>query len=1053
MQNKSALWIFTLLLGVACLYVLSFTWVTASVESEAKEIAQEKLDSLLLVTPELTAQKQGEALDDFESNILLSKNSEEVYPLLGYTYRECKRRELSKGLDLQGGMNVTLEVSVVELIEVMSANSENSTFTKAVNNALLAQKESQDDFTTLFGQEVFKLDPEFELWRIFHNKENKDLFPKKISNKEVLEIIRKESTDAVKRTEQVLRKRIDNLGVVQPKIQRLTTSDRIIVELPGVKDEKRVRKILQGTAKLEFWDCYDNREVLGAFDQINSYLRDINKIGKGNDSTTTETVENIDNLENEQQEESTVMASTDSLAPDSTKGDLLSVLTDENKDGDLLDALSNDSGKTDNKLDQSITGENNAKNNPFYSVFGLNYYTDKDGNPNAVEGPVIGYVLEKNKEKVNGYFNNPKIMKFFPKNMRILWAAKPELDKNGQPSDVYKIYAIKVKSRDGNARMEGDVITNASVQSDPNGNPEISMTMNSTGARKWKEITLEASTSNINGEPLKRSVAIVLDDKVYTAPTVQGEISGGHSSISGQFTPDEAADLANVLKAGKLPVSAKIIEEAIVGPSLGQESIENGMLSFALAFLLILVYMVFYYGKAGGIADVALIANIFFVFGVLTSIHATLTLPGIAGIVLTIGMSVDANVLIYERIREEIRAGKGMKLAIHDGYQNAYSSIIDANITTLLTGIILLIFGTGPIKGFATTLIIGILTSLFSAIFITRLIFEWYLSKKENVSFSTRWTDNVFNNLNFKFIGKRRMYYVISSIIILAGVVSLATRGLNYGVDFTGGRSYLVSFEKNVDVNKVGIALANVFVDENGLKQRPEVKTYGTANQVKITTKYMINESGIDTEDKVVSTMYSGLNTLGLEYEKLSSQLVEPTIADDIKQSAIWAVLFSILTIFLYILIRFRKWQFGLGALVAVFHDVLVVLGVFSIFYSIAPWSMEIDQAFIAAILTVVGYSINDTVVVFDRIREFVGLHKNRPYKQVVNDALNSTLSRTINTSMSTFLVLLMIFIFGGEVIRGFVFALMVGVVVGTYSSLCVATPTIIDLSKEKDSE
>ena len=463
--------------------------------------------------------------------------------------------------------------------------------------------------------------------------------------------------------------------------------------------------------------------------------------------------------------------------------------------------------------------------------------------------------------------------------------------------------------------------------------------------------------------------------------------------------------------------------------------------------------MVFYYGKAGGIADVALIANIFFVFGVLTSIHATLTLPGIAGIVLTIGMSVDANVLIYERIREEIRAGKGMKLAIHDGYQNAYSSIIDANITTLLTGVILLIFGTGPIKGFATTLIIGILTSLFSAIFITRLIFEWYLSKKENVSFSTRWTDNVFNNLNFKFIGKRRMYYVISSIIILAGVVSLATRGLNYGVDFTGGRSYLVSFEKNVDVNKVGIALANVFVDENGLKQRPEVKTYGTANQVKITTKYMINESGIDTEDKVVSTMYSGLNTLGLEYEKLSSQLVEPTIADDIKQSAIWAVLFSILTIFLYILIRFRKWQFGLGALVAVFHDVLVVLGVFSIFYSIAPWSMEIDQAFIAAILTVVGYSINDTVVVFDRIREFVGLHKNRPYKQVINDALNSTLSRTINTSMSTFLVLLMIFIFGGEVIRGFVFALMVGVVVGTYSSLCVAAPTVIDLSKEKDSE
>jgi SecD/SecF fusion protein len=1052
MQNKSALWIFTLLLGVACLYVLSFTWVTASVESEAKEIAQEKLDSLLLVTPELTAQKQGEALDDFESNILLSKNSEEVYPLLGYTYRECKRRELSKGLDLQGGMNVTLEVSVVELIEVMSSNSENSTFTKAVNNALLAQKESQDDFTTLFGQEVFKLDPEFELWRIFHNKENKDLFPKKISNKEVLEIIRKESTDAVKRTEQVLRKRIDNLGVVQPKIQRLTTSDRIIVELPGVKDEKRVRKILQGTAKLEFWDCYDNREILGGFEKANEYLKSIAEV-KPNanelDSAEPNTIVDADLSNNKELSSVADSNSTDTASND----DFLTDLDGEKKESNLLDDLAGDSTDKATADEEEFNFDEFASENPLFAVVQLNLYQGENQQTIAGEGPIVGYVAEKNRTQVEEYFEDPKIMREFPEDIKFLWAAKSIMDNDDQPTDVYAIYAIKVKSRDGNARMEGDVITNASVQSDPNGNPEISMTMNSTGARKWKEITLEASTSNINGEPLKRSVAIVLDDKVYTAPTVQGEISGGHSSISGQFTPDEAADLANVLKAGKLPVSAKIIEEAIVGPSLGQESIENGMLSFALAFLLILVYMVFYYGKAGGIADVALIANIFFVFGVLTSIHATLTLPGIAGIVLTIGMSVDANVLIYERIREEIRAGKGMKLAIHDGYQNAYSSIIDANITTLLTGIILLIFGTGPIKGFATTLIIGILTSLFSAIFITRLIFEWYLSKKENVSFSTRWTDNVFNNLNFKFIGKRRMYYVISSIIILAGVVSLATRGLNYGVDFTGGRSYLVSFEKNIDVNKVGIALANVFVDENGLKQRPEVKTYGTANQVKITTKYMINESGIDTEDKVVSTMYSGLNTLGLEYEKLSSQLVEPTIADDIKQSAIWAVLFSILTIFLYILIRFRKWQFGLGALVAVFHDVLVVLGVFSIFYSIAPWSMEIDQAFIAAILTVVGYSINDTVVVFDRIREFVGLHKNRPYKQVINDALNSTLSRTINTSMSTFLVLLMIFIFGGEVIRGFVFALMVGVVVGTYSSLCVAAPTVIDLSKEKDSE
>ena len=558
MQNKSALWIFTLLLGVACLYVLSFTWVTASVESEAKEIAQEKLDSLLLVTPELTAQKQGEALDDFESNILLSKNSEEVYPLLGYTYRECKRRELSKGLDLQGGMNVTLEVSVVELIEVMSSNSENSTFTKAVNNALLAQKESQDDFTTLFGQEVFKLDPEFELWRIFHNKENKDLFPKKISNKEVLEIIRKESTDAVKRTEQVLRKRIDNLGVVQPKIQRLTTSDRIIVELPGVKDEKRVRKILQGTAKLEFWDCYDNREILGGFEKANEYLKSIAEV-KPNanelDSAEPNTIVDADLSNNKELSSVADSNSTDTASND----DFLTDLDGEKKESNLLDDLAGDSTDKATADEEEFNFDEFASENPLFAVVQLNLYQGENQQTIAGEGPIVGYVAEKNRTQVEEYFEDPKIMREFPKDIKFLWAAKSIMDNDDQPTDVYAIYAIKVKSRDGNARMEGDVITNASVQSDPNGNPEISMTMNSTGARKWKEITLEASTSNINGEPLKRSVAIVLDDKVYTAPTVQGEISGGHSSISGQFTPDEAADLANVLKAGKLPVSAKII--------------------------------------------------------------------------------------------------------------------------------------------------------------------------------------------------------------------------------------------------------------------------------------------------------------------------------------------------------------------------------------------------------------------------------------------------------------------------------------------------------------
>ncbi|MBD81681.1 MAG: protein translocase subunit SecDF [Crocinitomicaceae bacterium] len=1049
MQNKSALWIFTVLLALSCVYVLSFTWVTASVESEAKELAQEKLDSLLVETPDLSVQQKDSVLDRFEANILLSKNSEEVYPILGYTYRECKRRELSKGLDLQGGMNVTLEVSVIDLIKAMSGDSENKVFNEALEKAIVAQKNTQDDFTTLFGQKINEIDPNFKLASVFHNRENKDLFPKTATNAEILDIIRKEAVDAVKRTEQVLRKRIDNLGVVQPKIQRLSTSDRIVVELPGVKDKSRVRKILQGTAKLEFWDCYDNREILASFEQANEYLKELNNVG--NDSDTNSLPVDTASVDTTKVEPVAGSTSEDlAVEDDSTKSDdLLSDLKGDEEESDLLGELEGDSAGEGVGEDEEFNFDKFASENPLYAVVQLNLYQGANQQTEAGEGPVVGYVDSKNREQVEGYFSDPKIMKFFPKDIKLFWAAKPITDNDGQPTDIYAIYAIQVKTRNGKAKIEGDVITNAYVQADQNGNPEISMTMNGAGAKAWKLMTGEAANSTLNGQPLKRSVAIVLDDLVYTAPTVSGEIAGGHSSISGQFTSEEAADLANVLKAGKLPAPANIIEEAIVGPSLGQEAIESGMMSFALAFVLILIYMVFYYSKAGGIADVALVANIFFVFGVLTSIHATLTLPGIAGIVLTIGMSVDANVLIYERIREEIRAGKGMKLAIHDGYQNAYSSIIDANITTLLTGIILLVFGTGPIKGFATTLIIGILTSLFSAIFITRLIFEWYLGRKESVAFSTRWTENIFNNLNFKFITKRRMYYVVSGIVITAGIISFATRGLNYGVDFTGGRSYLVRFENTADVNAVGSALENVFVDNDGLKQRPEVKTYGTSNQVKITTKYLINETGSEIEDQVENTMEVGLNTLGDNYEIMSSQLVEPTIADDIKQSAIWAVLFSLITIFLYILIRFRKWQFGMGALVAVFHDVLVVLGVFSIFYSVAPWSMEIDQAFIAAILTVVGYSINDTVVVFDRIREFVGLHKSRPYKQVVNDALNSTLSRTINTSLSTFLVLLMIFIFGGEVIRGFVFALMVGVIVGTYSSLCVATPTVIDLVKE----
>ncbi|MCB0481338.1 MAG: protein translocase subunit SecDF [Flavobacteriales bacterium] len=1039
MQNKTALWFFTALLTLACLYQLSFSWVTSSVEGAAKEVAEQKMDSLLTVETEISAYDQDSILQKFEADYLLSQNNVAVYPILGYTYKECLRNEINLGLDLQGGMNVTLEVSVVDLIQAMAANPENPVFKKSIADALIMQKSSQDDFTTIFGNAVLANDPNFKLASVFHSRENKELFPREATNDEILAIIRTEAEDAVKRTEQVLRKRIDNLGVVQPKIQRLSTSDRIVVELPGVKDKSRVRKILQGTAKLEFWETYDNREVFAGMDKANEYMRSLAK-GSKTDSSSTDTnkaaVASIDDKANDlfSSEEPTDSSKLTEVADSNDEV--------EEVEQDLLADLASDSAASDTG---SASYQDFAQENPLYSLIQPVIYQDEQTQQYYPgEGPVIGYVAEKNKDEVERLLKDRNIKKFFPQNVVFMWSAKSISDE----ADVYSLHAIKVIRRDGKARLEGDAISNARVTADPLGNPEITMIMNSSGAKIWREMTAEAAADPNN----KKSIAVVLDNLVYSAPTVQGEIKGGQSSISGRFTPEEAEDLSNVLKAGKLPAPANIIEEAIVGPSLGHEAITSGMISFVLAFALILIYMVFYYSKAGVVADIALIANVFFVFGVLTSLGATLTLPGIAGIVLTIGMSVDANVLLYERIREELRAGKGMKLAISEAFsiRGAIPSIMDANITTGLTGIILLLFGSGPIKGFATTLIIGICTSLFSAIFLTRLIFEWQMGKKDIISFASKWTEGAFKDLNFQFVTRRRTYYLISSIIVIAGIASLAVRGLNYGVDFTGGRSYLVRFENNAEVGEIGTVLQKVFVTD-GVEQRPEVKIYGSSNQVKITTKYLIGEGGVETDNLVETTMTDGLNSLGNNFEIMSSQKVEATIADDIKTDAMIAVFFSLIVIFLYILLRFRKWQYGLGALLAMFHDVLVVLGIFSLFYGVVPWSMEIDQAFIAAILTVVGYSINDTVVVFDRIREFLGLHKNRPFNEVVNDALNSTLSRTINTSLSTFMVLLMIFLFGGEVIRGFVFALMVGIVVGTYSSLCVATPTVIDFTTKKE--
>lgn len=1009
MQNKGLIWSFIILLSLACLYQLSYTWVAQGVENDAKEYANGSIE--------------------LEEAYLDSMASEEVYPLTGETYTEVTKNVINLGLDLKGGMNVTLEVSVAEVVRALASDSKDETFVATLAKAKELQLSNQDNFVTLFAEAWAQNANGKKLTSIFYTLENKDKISREATDEEVIEFISSETDAAFDRTFEVLRTRVNLFGVAQPNIQKLDASDRILVELPGVKNKERVRQLLQGTAKLEFWETFNNNEVYPYLAEANDKL---NKI-LGNDKTeeagedSTETNEPIADVVAEKTFEIDTVIEVDvETGLEVTTYDTVQV---EKEGNELLDALADDSDTTSAASDQSF--EDFAKDNPFFAVLSPAIYQNNDGNYVPGEGPVVGYSAIKDTAKVNAYLRMPEIAAIFPNDLKLLWTAKPFDD----AEKFLQLIAIEVKSRDGNAPLEGDVITDAFQDfSQLGGSPEITMRMSAIGSKTWKLLTAD----NIG-----KSIAIVLDNYVYSFPNVNQEISGGVSSISGDFTIEEAKLIANILKAGKLPAPARIVEEAVVGPSLGQESINKGLLSFIVALVIVLLYMIFYYGKAGIASDIALLANLFFIMGVIASTNIALTLPGIAGIVLTIGISVDANVLIYERIREELRAGKGARLAISDGYKNAYSSIIDANVTTILTGIILWFFGTGPVEGFAKTLVIGILTSLFSAIFITRLIFAWRLDNKKEVTVSTKWTENAFTNLNWNFIPKRKTYYVISGIVILAGVASFATKGLSYGVDFNGGRSYLVSFDESVSTSDVRNALSGAF------EAAPEVKTFGSDNQVKITTSFMINSEDPTADDQVEALLITGLKEVGDNAQILSSQKVGPTIADDIKNSSLLAILFSLVVIFLYILLRFRKWQYGLGAVIAIFHDVIIVLAIFSIFWGILPFSLDIDQAFIAAILTVVGYSINDTVVVFDRIREFLNSYKKRDMEEVVNEALNSTLSRTINTSLSTFFVLLMIFIFGGEVIRGFAFALMIGVAVGTYSSLCVATPIVVDLTKK----
>ena len=1029
MQNRNAIKVFTILFAIVCLYQLSFTWVADGVQEDAVEYANTYVESK---KEALISQFQSSTNDSLldsaivndylqeetvkrEKYYLDSISSEKVYDIWvkDYTYKDCQEREINLGLDLKGGMNVTLEVSVVDVIKALANYSKDEMFNTAIFNSQQMQKNSQDDFVTLFEIEYEKLSPNTGLAVLF-TAQMRDEIKINATNKEVIKVISAEVEDAISRSFNILRSRIDRFGVTQPNIQRLENSGRILVELPGIKEPERARKLLQSTAKLEFWETYEYSELLQSLEDANKYLREQAGL---NDTISQEVEEILASVEDKIDVEETA-------------------LEEDTSANSLLSKLEGDSAISDTS-DSQLSFEQFAAENPLYAVLYPNI--NQDNSPN--EGPVVGFCAIKDTVKLNEYLADVEVMKNFPLDVKFAYTVKP-YDSDGK---FMQLIGLKVSGRDGEASLEGDVVTDARQDFGQfNANPEVSMTMNSEGAKQWKRLTAE----NIG-----KSVAIVLDDFVYSFPTVQSEISGGRSQITGNFTINEAKDLANILKSGKLPAPARIIEEAIVGPSLGEEAINAGLKSFIIALMIMLMYMIFYYSGAGVVSNIALLANIFFIFGVLSSIGAVLTLPGIAGIVLTIGMSVDANVLIYERIREELSGGKGIRLAIKDGYDKAYNAIIDANVTTLLTGIILYTFGTGPIKGFATTLIIGILTSLFSAIFITRLVISRRLRKNKEIKFSTKLTEGAFKNTNIDFIGKRKRFYIFSGIIILLGIGSLVTKGLNYGVDFVGGRTYVVRFDDSVDNEKLRSELTTIFIDNNGLKYAPQVKTFGDDNQVKITTKYMIDENSINADEVVEEKLNEGLTRMQMSYEVMSSQKVGPTIADDIKDAAVWSVFFSLLIIFLYILIRFRKWQFSLGAVTAVFHDVLIVLAIFSIFYGIMPFSLEIDQAFIAAILTIIGYSLNDTVVVFDRVREYMEMHKKREIEMVMNNALNSTLSRTINTSMTTFFVLFVIFLFGGEVIRGFMFALMIGVIVGTYSSLFVASPIMLDTLKRKEKE
>ncbi|MBR0498103.1 MAG: protein translocase subunit SecDF [Paludibacteraceae bacterium] len=1001
MLNKGFVTVIAFCLFIACAFYLSFSVVTSHFTNKAEEISQ------------------GDAVK--YHNYLDSLSSEKVW--LGYTLKECREKELNLGLDLKGGMNVLLEVSVPDIVKSLGdENSQN--FMKALDLAKKRQSESQDDFLTLFEQAFKEVDPNARLSTVFGYGLKDNGVTINSSNDEVMKVLRAQVDAAVANSFQVLRTRIDRFGVVQPNIQRLENSGRILVELPGIKEPERVRKLLQGSANLEFWETYEVAEIISPLIKANDVLKQMNA--------------------------STMVA--DSAAADTAAAPAVAKADNNGKDS-LLNALKQEAAKDNEsaKPAQASAAQKAQaeKENPLFSIFQVN--VSNNGQPNP--GCVVGMAHYSDTAKINRYFETKQVKQLLPSDLRFKWGVKA-IDEKGQ---IFQLYAIKCKSRDGKAPLEGDAISDASSDfGQYSSYAKVDMQMNSEGAKQWARLTEENKG---------RCIAIVLDGYVYSAPRVNDKISGGRSEITGDFTVEEAKDLANVLKSGKMPAPAVIVQEDVVGPSLGQEAIENGLVSAVLAFVLVLVYMVFFYGVVPGlVADGALIVNMFLLFGVLASFKAVLTLPGITGIVLTLGMAIDTNVLIYDRIREELRNGKQLYSAIEEGYSKATSAIIDGNLTTIITGIVLFLFGTGPIKGFATTLIIGILTSLLTGFVLSRVVYS-FLTKRNKISqdvkFCTNITKSWFQNTKFKFMEFRKYAYIISGIILLVGVVSLCVRGLNQGIDFSGGRNYVVKFDKAVSTEEVKSALAASFDGD-----APSVITIKSSevdnsdSRVRISTNFKIEDQSQEIDGEIEGRLYNGLKSYlkpGTTQEQfaneyiLSSQKVGPTVADDIKASAVVAITLSLLAIALYILLRFRNIAFSAGGVLALVHDSLVILGCYSLLYSVMPFSMEIDQAFIAAILTIIGYSINDTVVIFDRVREYRSLYPNRETASVFNDALNSTLGRTFNTSFTTLIVLIAIFIFGGESIRGFVFALLIGIFAGTYSSLFIASPIACSILKKKD--